>query len=524
MEIMIKFKLVSITSTTASFEIVNDECFYLKNEVAIYLNNKKCFITKQNVFTLNDLKPDTNYDIFIEDTLSKDKSPIINIKTQFESAFVNVLDLGAIGDGKNVDTIFLQAALLACPAFGRIVIPEGTYLTGPLFLKSNITIELKKGAVLLGLKERESYPILKGTIKCSEKDFYLGSWEGNEADCFASLITGICVENVNIIGEGALDGNADFDTWWFKPKEKRIAWRPRTVFLNSCKNVLMEGITIKNSPSWTIHPLMCETLNFINLNIENPFDAPNTDALDPESSKDVLILGNTFSVGDDCIAIKSGKIEISKKNPVSSENIHIRNCNMKSGHGAVVLGSEMSSGVKSIFIENCTFNSTDRGLRIKTRRGRGSKGIIDDIHLKNIKMDKVSTPFTINSFYFCDADGKSKYVWDKEKLPVDERTPYIGNIYIENVVCTHTKICAAFMYGLPERKIEKVEMNNVFIEFDENAEEGYADMMSYIEPMKRNGMYFNNVKHLVLNNIEIKNALTDKTTKINVDQYSESLS
>ncbi|SMC21912.1 Polygalacturonase [Clostridium acidisoli DSM 12555] len=515
-----KMNLVSITSSTASFEIENDECFYLKNEAIIYLDNKETFTTTQNVFTINNLKPETNYSVFIEDKLSTDRSPILNINTKFEYAFVNVLDFGAIGDGKNIDTAFLQAAITCCPNFGRVIIPEGIYLTGPLFLKSNITIELKKGAVLLGLKEREFYPMLNGTIKCADKDFYLSSWEGNEADSFASLITGISVENVNIIGSGILDGNADFNNWWLNPKEKRIAWRPRTVFLNSCKNILLEGITIKNSPSWTIHPLMCEHLKFININIENPFDAPNTDALDPESSKDVLILGDTFSVGDDCIAIKSGKIDISKKNPVSSENIYIRNCNMKSGHGAVVIGSEMSSGVKSIFIEKCTFNTTDRGLRIKTRRGRGSKGIIDDIHIKNVKMDKVSTPFAINSFYFCDADGKTKYVWDKEILPIDEGTPYIGKIYIKNIISTNTKVCAAFMYGLPERKIEKVEMKDISIEFDEAAEKGYADMMSFLEPMRRNGMYFNNVKYLSLDNIEIKKALTDKITKLNIDQYS----
>lgn len=512
--------LTSVTSTSASFEIENDECFYLKNEINVYLNNEKICTNKKNVFTINNLTPNTNYSVFIEDILTKDKSSILNIKTSVETAFVSVLDFGAVGDGKSANTSFLQAAIASCPSHGRIIIPEGTYLTGPLFLKSNITIELKKGAVLLGLKERKYYPILKGSINGTKKDFYLGSWEGNEADSFASLITGINIENVNIIGSGTLDGNSDYNTWWFKAKEKRIAWRPKTVFLNSCKNILMEGITVKNSPSWTIHPLMCEDLKFINLNIQNPFDAPNTDALDPESSKNVLILGNNFSVGDDCIAIKSGKIDISKKNPVPSEDIHIRNCKMEFGHGAVVIGSEMSSGVKSVFIEKCIFNSTDRGLRIKTRRGRGSKGIIDNINIKNVKMNKVQTPFAINSFYFCDADGKTKYVWDKEKLPVDERTPYIGNINIENVVCKDTKVCAAFMYGLPEQKINEVKIKNVFVEFDENAEEGYADMMSFLDPMKRNGMYFNNINSLNIKDVTVKKALTDPIIKLNVDKYN----
>ncbi|PJI07996.1 MULTISPECIES: glycoside hydrolase family 28 protein [Clostridium] len=510
------FNLIATTSTSASFEIENDECFYLKNKANVYINNKKVLEASQNVFTMNDLKPDTSYDIFVEDTETKCKSPIVNIQTEHESACINILDFGAVGDGKIVNTAFIQTAINICPDFGRVVIPEGTYLTGPLFLKNNITIELKEGAVLLGLKDRKDYPILKANITINNKDFYLGSWEGNEADSFASLITGIKVQNVNIIGKGTLDGNADTTTWWFKAKEKRIAWRPRTLFLNACKNVTIEGITLKNSPSWTIHPLMSSDLKFVNLSIQNPFDAPNTDALDPESCKNVLILGNTFSVGDDCIAIKSGKIDISKKNPVSSENIHIRNCNMQFGHGAVVLGSEMSSGIKSIFIEKCIFNSTDRGLRVKTRRGRGSKGIIDEIHMKNIKMNKVMTPFAINSFYYCDADGKTEYVWSKEKLPVDDRTPYIGSIYAEDITCTNAKVCAAFMYGLPEQKIGKVQMKNVSVDFDKNAEEGYPDMMSFLEPMKRSGMYFNNIKTLNLENVTVKNALTDEFTKLNI--------
>ncbi|URZ18169.1 glycoside hydrolase family 28 protein [Clostridium felsineum] len=510
------FNSVATTSTSASFEIENNECFYLENKADVYLNNKKVLTSEKNVFTLNNLKPSTEYNIFIEDTVTKSKSPVISIKTKSESSVINILDFGAIGNGTHVNTSFIQAAINVCPAFGRVVVPKGTFLTGPLFLKSHITLELEKGAVLLGLKERESYPILKANIPMGNNDFYLGSWEGNEADSFASIITAIGAENVNIIGEGTIDGNADFDTWWFKAKEKRVAWRPRTLFINACKNVLVEGVTVKNSPSWTIHPLMSNHLSFINLSIQNPFDAPNTDALDPESCKDVLILGDTFSVGDDCIAIKSGKIDISVKNPVASENITIRNCNMHSGHGAVVLGSEMSSGIKSIFIEKCIFNETDRGLRVKTRRGRGSKGIIDNIHMKNIKMDKVLTPFAINSFYFCDDDGKTEYVWSKEKLPVDDRTPYIGSINVENVTCTNAKVCAAFMYGLPEQKIGKVHMKNVSVSFDESAEEGFADMMSFLEPMKRNGMYFNNIKELVLEDVIVEKALNEEITQINI--------
>ncbi len=136
-------------------------------------------------------------------------------------------------------------------------------------MKSNITLELSKDAVLLGANDRNLYPILPNTIKSqnSDEELYLATWEGEAAECFASLITGINIENVNIIGEGTIDGNANFETWWKEHKIKKGAWRPRTVFLNQCKNILIEGLTIKNSPAWTIHPFQSENLKFINLTI-----------------------------------------------------------------------------------------------------------------------------------------------------------------------------------------------------------------------------------------------------------------
>jgi polygalacturonase len=190
---------------------------------------------------------------------------------------------------------------------------------------------------------------------------------------------------------------------------------------------------------------------------------------------------------------------------------------MEYGHGAVVVGSEMSGGVKNVHVEKCIFSCTDRGIRIKTRRGRGNTGIIDEIYASSIKMDHVKTPFTVNSFYFCDADGKSEYVWSKEKLPVDERTPFIGNIFIKDIYCTGIQVSAGFMYGLPESKIQKVVMENINIKFDKDAEADYPEMMSFIEPMCRSGFYFNNIKNLILKNIELENSTGDPVMKLNID-------
>lgn len=515
-----EIKVVSTTSRTVSIEIENEECFTLKNEVLLFINGQEVRKIGTNVHTISGLEPSEEYAIYLIDSLTKVKSNVVSVVTQSEKANVSVMDFGAKGDGKHNDTMAIQASIAACPQYGRIFFPKGIYLTCPIFLKSNITIELEKGAILMGVKERELYPVLPGIIRdgLTSKEIYLASWEGEPAECFASLITGINVENVDIIGEGIIDGNSDFSTWWYEAKKKRIAWRPRTIFLCGCKNVLIEGVTVRNSPSWTIHPLMSENLRFITLNIENPADAPNTDGINPESCKNVLILGVNFSVGDDCIAIKSGKLSASEKFPVPSQDIYVRNCNMQYGHGAVVIGSEMSGGVKNVYIEKCLFSFTDRGIRIKTRRGRGNKGIIDEIRVSKIKMNNVQTPFVINSFYFCDADGKSEYVWSKEKLPVDHRTPYVGNIYLKDIECLNTQVAAGFMYGLPERKIEKVEMENIKVHFHLEAKPGYADMMSFLEPMCRKGFYFNNVNKLVLKNISLENVVGEEIVKLNIEE------
>lgn len=512
---MLRLNVISKTSRTISIEIENDECFYTKNAVDVYLNCKKVFEIYKNVFTLECLKSSSKYTVYVQDRVTNEKSEEMCVMTENETAELNVMDFGAAGDGKHNDTNFIQSAIAACPQNGVVYFPKGEYVSSPLFLKSNMTIEFQKGSVLIGDRDRENYPVLKGTVsdKC-DADYYLSSWEGHADDCYASLLTGIDVKNVCITGEGVIDGNAGYNTWWHEPKVKRKAWRPKTIFLNRCENILIEGISIKNSPSWTIHPLMCKNLKIIDVDVENPKDAPNTDGFDPESCKDVYAIGDSFSVGDDCIAIKAGKYETSRKYPVMCENIIIRNCIMEYGHGAVVIGSEMSCGVKGVTAEKCVFKNTDRGIRIKTRRGRG--GIIDGICADNLVMENVSVPFTVNCFYFCDADGKSEYVWSKGKLPIDDRTPYIGHISLKNIICKNAKYAAGFMYGLPERKIECVDMENIDVDFGKCSEKGYAEMMSGIGPMERYGFYLNNIKLLKMKDVSVKNQISNAVNKFNI--------
>lgn len=184
---------------------------------------------------------------------------------------------------------------------------------------------------------------------------------------------------LNIVGQGVIDGNAQVGDWWINPKEKRVAWRPNLIYIAHSEYVNVQGVTFQNSPSWTVHPFFSVILSLLILKIINPKDSPNTDGLDPESCQHVDIVGIDFSVGDDCIAVKSRKFELGQKFRHPTKYLYIRNCRMRYGHGAVVLGSEMSGGIKEVFVTQCLFYQTDRGLRIKTRRGRGDAAVIENV-------------------------------------------------------------------------------------------------------------------------------------------------
>lgn len=510
------FNIIFISSHSITIELDNNNPYYSLKPYNVLINN---LIYKENVttniVTLFGLESNTLYNVEIEGTIKE-------VTTKFEYVTLNVLKFGAKGDGITNNTNFIQACILACPPNGRVYIPKGNYMTGPLFLKSDITIELAKDCHLIGLTDRKLYPILPGmTMLTDESDDYnLGSWEGNPLDCFASIITGINVKNVNIIGEGIIDGNASNSDWWLNHHNKVIAWRPRGVFLNHCENINFVGVMVCNTPSWNLHPYFSKQISFIDMRLISPKDSPNTDGCDPESCDGVDILGVHFSVGDDCIAIKAGKIYMGAKYKVPSSNFNIRNCSMNFGHGAVVLGSEMSGGIKNITVSRCFFNSTDRGLRIKTRRGRGSDAIIDGITFENIKMDNVLTPLVINMFYYCDPDGKTEYVYSKECLPVDERTPYLGKFHFKDIICDNVNIAAGTFYGLPEQPIKEIILENVNFKYALNPKEGIPAMMSFLEPMKGRGLIFSNVGNVSLSNVTFDGLKNEETELENVNSFT----
>lgn len=523
-----KFQIIAINTRSIVIEVLTTTDIYETDEYGIYINHELRMKSKKVIMTIDNLKPDTSYEIILKS--EKSDSDIITFRTKYESVTLDVKEFGAKGDGSQNDTVFIQGAINACPRDGRVYLPKGIYKVTNIFLKSDIIIHFENGTVLSAITDRNQFAILPGLVESyDEKDeFNLGTWEGNPLSCYASILTGINVSNVLIYGSGTIDGNASFDNWWKEPKKKVNAYRPRLIFLNNCETISIQDITFKNSPSWTIHPYFSKQLKFINLHIINPKDSPNTDGINPESCNGVDIIGTNFSLGDDCIAIKSGKVYMGKKYKTPSENIRIHQCFMEHGHGSITIGSEMAGGVRNVIVSSCFFSHTDRGLRIKTRRGRGKDGIIDNITFQHIKMNHVLTPIVINSFYYCDPDGHSDYVKSKDLLPVDEGTPSIIQLSFKDLECMNCHVAAAFIYGLPEKKIKKIYMENISIQFAGNPQTNIPDMLDDVQPMSCSGIIAYNIEELDLKNVVINGAIgcelsVDNVNELHLDNISHDL-
>lgn len=500
-----EIKLIMKTARSASFEIADGGIYNTKQVYRILVNDVCIKETDTVITSVYGLKPDSAYRVRVEDRDGTEQGSL-SFQTDREFVTLDVRAFGAKGDGVSDDTKFIQAAVMACPKEGRVLVTRGTYRITSLFLKSDIRLEVTKDAGLLAIPERYEYPRLPGLIESYDEtaEYNLGTWEGNPLPMFAGIITGINAQNVLLYGEGVIDGCASKENWWKDPKVMRGAFRPRLLYLNHCDNVRVQGLTFQNSPAWTLHPYFSNDLTFCNVTVNNPSDSPNTDGLDPESCRNIEVTGVKFSLGDDCIAVKSGKIYMGKKYKTPSENMHVRQCLMENGHGAVTVGSEMAGGVKELVVEDCLFSHTDRGLRIKTRRGRGEDAVLDNIVFRNLKMDHVMTPFVVNSFYFCDPDGKTEYVQSRETYPVDDRTPVIKKLVFEDIDAKNCHVAAAFYEGLPEKKIEEIVMKNVSVSYAENPKKDVPAMSSGVEACTKRGLFANNVQKLVLENVNIE--------------------
>jgi polygalacturonase len=422
-----------------------------------------------------------------------------------DTSIYNVLRFGANGDGEFDNTDAFADAIDTCAGAGggTVYFPAGTYLTSPIFLKSKVTLYLEAGATILGTTDWYAYPVINSRM------------EGVERECYASLIQASDCENVALVGRGTVDGQGEI--WWglWKKKYRSLhreyeakgitepipgkedEWeiarigscaRPRLVEFLRCRNVFVEGVTLKDSPSWTLHPVYCDNVTIQGITVRAPEHSGNTDACNPDSCRNVRISNCQFDVGDDCIAIKSGRDEDGRRVGRPSEFITITNCTMYHGHGGVVIGSEMSGGVRDVAISNCVFNGTHRGIRLKTMRGRG--GIVENISVSNIVMRDVPSPFVFNMEYR-----------HTEPEAFSERTPTFRSIHISNVVATGGGT-AMYFRGLEENPIQNVTFSNVRIEAKEGAVAHNVDGLEFhnvrIDTDRKRALVCDNVRNLEL--------------------------
>ena len=421
---------------------------------------------------------------------------------------MNILDFGAKRGAFCGDAIQRAIDAAAARGGGRVSVPAGEYETAGLVLRSNVELHLEAGAVLRFVDDFDAYPVVN--IR----------WEGYEQPCHRPLVYAKNEVNVALTGLGMLEGQGK--KWWTAFRAKTLsAARPCAVCFEDCTRVRMSDFVVRNSPSWTIHPVRCEDVTIDKLTIVNPFDSPNTDGIDPESCEYIRIIGMNIHVGDDCIAMKASKVFLGMKLKRSCEHTVIRNCLLDKGHGGIVIGSEMSGGVKDMVVTQCLMDHTDRGLRVKTRRGRGNTAVIDGLVFRNVEMRGVKAPFVINMFYFCDPDGHGPYVQCREPMPVDEYTPKLGSLTMENIVATDAQFAGCYFDGLPEQPIERVTMRDVSITFDPNAKEGQAAMADNRPLVKKLAIYAENVKEIDLHNVKIEGYEGERLHFANVGHFEE---
>jgi polygalacturonase len=421
---------------------------------------------------------------------------------EFPDQVFNIIDYGAVGDGITDCTNAFKEAIDDCSknGGGKVVVPAGIFLTGAIHLKSNINLYISEGAVVKFSDDKNKYlPVV------------FTRWEGVECMNFSPLIYAYEQENIALTGKGVLDGQGSNENWWSWKGNKVSGWeegmprqkesrdklfemaennippeerifgdgyylRPNFVQPYKCKNVLIEGVTFKDSPMWFIHPVLCENVSVINVTVEGL--GPNNDGCNPESSKNVLIKGCYFDTGDDCIAIKSGRNNDGRRVNVPSENIVVQNCIMKEGHGGVVIGSEISGGVKNVFAENCEMSSPnlERAIRIKTNSIRG--GVIENIFARNIAVGEVSEAVLKINFYYEEGDaGKFPPVVRNINLKdiTSEKSPYaiwikaydyspIVNLNLENCVFNNVTN-ESIIENVDNIRFESVKINGEEIEF-----------------------------------------------------------
>ncbi len=331
----------------------------------------------------------------------------------FPARQFDISAFGAKGDGITLNTAAINVAIDRCAEAGggRVVVPPGRFLTGAIHLKSNMDLHINEGATLLFSPDPGHYPLV------------FTRWEGVELMNHSPLIYAYGQQNIAITGKGTIDGQGSIENWWSWSSGAKFGWRdgmpdqrparnalfrmaeegvpveqrvfgqghylrPPLIQTYACENVLIEGVRLRNSPFWNIHPVLCR--NVIVRDVDISGHGPNNDGCDPESVDHMLIVRCTFNTGDDCIAIKSGRNADGRRLHVPSQNIVIRDCVMKDGHGGVVTGSEISGGVRWVFAENCRMDSPDLWYAIRFKNNAQRGGVLEHFYFRDIEVGQVS--------------------------------------------------------------------------------------------------------------------------------------
>ncbi|MCR4031999.1 MULTISPECIES: glycoside hydrolase family 28 protein [Flavobacterium] len=506
------------------------------------------FCTALSVLALSFCNPITAQkanDYNVEFTMSKINEPVIPNNT------VNIKDFGAVNGGYVLNTKAFADAIDAVSkkGGGKVIIPPGIWLTGPIILKSNIELHAERGALIKFSTDKSLYPLIETNFEG------LNTWR-----CI-SPIYGKNLENIAFTGNGVWDGSGEVwrqvkkgkltESQWKKVisqggvlNKEKTSWYPSETFMNASKGadqnvrpdlktkeefetihdflrpvmvsiqnskrVLFDGPVFQNSPAWNIHPFMVEDLIVRNTTVRNPWYSQNGDGLDVECCKNVLVENSSFDVGDDAICIKSGKDKDGRERGVPCENIIVRNNIVYHGHGGVTVGSEMSGGVKNLHVSNCTFMGTDVGLRFKSARGRG--GVVENIFISDVFMTDIpSQAISFNLYYGGKSiaetleEGGDKIV--NKAMPVTVETPQFKNISIKNITIKGAQQ-AVFLQGLPEMNLENIEISNLTA----TAEKGFSIIDANkikIENVKldvqaKNAFEIYNAQNLSLKNVEFK--------------------
>ncbi|MGC9151624.1 MAG: glycoside hydrolase family 28 protein [Microbacter sp.] len=370
--------------------------------------------------------------------------------TQFPHRTFNVLKFGAKTTNNSVqNTKAINAAIIACnkKGGGVVLIPAGTFQTGPVTLLSNVNLHLEKNAVLAFSTNPEEY--LPTVIT---------RWEGTDCMNYHPLIYAYKATNIAITGQGEINGQASYDNWWAWKNKSNVGYkkgssveplmgrakllkmnednvpiqerqmgagdylRPQLINFVQCNTVLIDSVTLRNSPFWVIHPLLTNDVIVSHVNIESL--GPNGDGCDPESCMNVLIQGCSFNEGDDCIAIKSGRNNDGRRWNIPSENIIVRDCEMKAGHGGVSVGSEISGGFKNLYVDHCRMSSPDLGniIRLKSNTCRG--GLIENVFVRDVTVGQCQ-----------EAVLKIDLRYDPDEPAQRGFIPWVRNVNLENVSC-----------------------------------------------------------------------------------------